>query len=65
MLGRAKTARIDFGIRLGMGTCGHDTSHQFGERLLVRVEEHGATSCLLHWRQIRQHVIGFQHVVFQ
>ena len=26
-----------------MGTCCHDTSHQFGERLLVHVEEHGAT----------------------
>ena len=41
-VGRANTARFDFGIRLGMGSCGHDTSHQFGERLLVHVEEHGA-----------------------
>ena len=31
MLGRANTAWFDFGIRFGMGTCGHDTSHQFGE----------------------------------
>ena len=42
MLGRANIARFDFGILLGMGTCDHDTSHQFGERLLVHVEEHGA-----------------------
>ena len=42
MLGRANTVRFDFGIRLGMGTCCHDTSHQFGERLHVHVEEHGA-----------------------
>ena len=27
-------------------TCGHDTSHQFGERLLVHVEEH----CVNGWR---------------
>ena len=25
-----------------MGTCGHDASYQFGERLLVHVEVHGA-----------------------
>ena len=25
-----------------MGTCGHDTSCRFGERLLVHVEEHSA-----------------------
>ena len=31
MLKRANTAWFDFGIRFGMGTCGHDTSHQFGE----------------------------------
>ena len=39
-------ARFDFDIRLGMGSCGHDTSHQFGERLLVHVEEHGTNG----WR---------------
>ena len=33
---------VDFDIQLGMWTCGHDTSHQFGERLLVHVEEHSA-----------------------
>ena len=39
-------ARFDFDIRLGMGSCGHDTSHQFAERLLIHVEEHGANG----WR---------------
>ena len=29
---------VDFDIQLGMWTCGHDTSHQFGERLVVHVE---------------------------
>ena len=39
MLRRANTARFDFNIRLEMGTRCHYTSHQFGERLLVHVEE--------------------------
>ena len=38
----AGAARFDFGIQLGMVTCGHDASQQFGKRLLVHVEEHGA-----------------------
>ena len=35
-------ARYDFGIQPGMGTCGHDTSSQFGERLLVHVKDYDA-----------------------
>ena len=42
----AGAARFDFDIQLGMGICGHDTSHQFGERLLVHVEEHSVNG----WR---------------
>ena len=38
----AGAARFDFDIQLGLVTCGHDTSHQFGERLLEHVEEHSA-----------------------
>ena len=45
----AGAARFDFDIQLGIGTCGHDTSHQFGERLLVHVEEHRANG----WRALR------------
>ena len=30
---------VDFDIQLRMRTCGHDTFHQFGERLLVHVED--------------------------
>ena len=63
MLGRANTARFDFGIRLEMETCGHDTSHQFGELLLVHVEEHGANgwrdyvqSCRSHTGYMLQHM---------
>ena len=55
MLGHANTARFDFGIRLGMGTCGHDTSHQFGERLLVYVEEHGANGWRDYVQSCRSH----------
>ena len=33
---------VDFDIQLGMETCDHDTSCQFGERLLAHVEEHSA-----------------------
>ena len=33
-----------------MGTCGHDTSHQLGDRLVVHVEEHGANG----WRDCVQ-----------
>ena len=51
ILGRANTARFDFDIRLGIRTCGHDTSHHFGERLLIHVEEHGANG----WRPCRSH----------
>ena len=46
----AGAARFDFDIQLGIGTCGHDTSHQFGERLLVHVEEHRANG----WRDCVQ-----------
>ena len=42
ILGRANTARFNFGIRLGIRTCGHDTSHHFGELLLVHIDGHGA-----------------------
>ena len=30
-------ARFDFCIQPGLGTCGHDASQQFGERLLVHI----------------------------
>ena len=53
MLGRANTARFDFDIRLGIRTCGHDTSHHFGERLVIHVEEHGANG----WRPCRSHTV--------
>ena len=33
---------VDFDIQLGMWTCGHDTSRQFGEQLLVHVENQSA-----------------------
>ena len=33
---------VDSDIQLGMWTCGHDTSHQFGERLVVHVENQSA-----------------------
>ena len=33
---------VDFDIQLGMWTCGHDTSRQFGERLVVHVENQSA-----------------------
>ena len=35
---------VDSDIQLGMWTCGHDTSHQFGERLVVHVEIRSANS---------------------
>ena len=43
-------ARFDFGIQPGKGTCGHDASQQFGKRLLLHVEEHGANG----WRDCVQ-----------
>ena len=43
-------ARFDFGIQPGIWTCGHDASEQFGKRLLVHVEEHGANG----WRNCVQ-----------
>ena len=47
---RKVTGYFDFGIRPGMGTCGHDTSRQFGERLLVHVKEYDANG----WRDCVQ-----------
>ena len=46
----ASAARFDFDFQLGMETCGHDTSRQFGERLLVHVEEH----CVNGWKDCVQ-----------
>ena len=51
-----------------MGTCGHDTSCRFGERLLVHVEEHCAnglrTVLMLTLRvRVARHVPRFLSVL--
>ena len=62
MLGRANTARFDFNIQLGMGTCGHDTSTNLASdcsymsRNMVQMEGLRTVSPFAHRLHVAKHV---------